>query len=266
VNLTARLGAARVGIELRQFFRDRESAAFNFALPMVLLVVFGSAFGDATLGTTDITFAQYFFAGMIASGILYTSFQNLAIAIPMERDDGTLKRLQGTPMPSASYFVGKIGMVFVAYVAQVVILLLVGVLLYDIDLPSSADRWFTFVWVSVLGLIGATLLGIAYSVVPRSGRGASAMVAPVVLVLQFISGVFFYFPDLPTWMQRLASIFPLKWLTQAMRYVFLPDSAESLEVGGSWNLGMCAFMLVLWAVIGFVLAVKLFRWTPRGTR
>ena len=30
---------------------------------------------------------------MIASGILYTSFQNLAIAIALERDDGTLKRL-----------------------------------------------------------------------------------------------------------------------------------------------------------------------------
>ena len=49
---------------------------------------------------------------MIASGVLYTSFQNLAIAIPMERDDGTLKRIQGTPMPKVSYFIGKIGLVY----------------------------------------------------------------------------------------------------------------------------------------------------------
>ena len=46
------------------------------------------------------TFAQYFVAGMIASGVVYTSFQNLAIAIPQERDDGTLKRLEGTRCPS----------------------------------------------------------------------------------------------------------------------------------------------------------------------
>ena len=73
-----------------------------------------SAFtGDVAPG---ITFSQYFLAGMIASGIVYTSFQNLAIAIPQERDDGTLKRLQGTPMPKASYFVGKIGLVLVIYV------------------------------------------------------------------------------------------------------------------------------------------------------
>ena len=66
---------------------------------MMLLLIFGSVFGSQELGDTGITFAQYFVAGMIASGIVYTSFQNLAIGIPQERDDGTLKRLEGTPMP-----------------------------------------------------------------------------------------------------------------------------------------------------------------------
>lgn len=211
------------------------------------------------------TFAQYFVAGMIASGILYTSFQNLAIAIPLEREDGTLKRLRGTPMPKSSYFMGKIGMVFVSYLAQVAILIAVGVVFYDIDLPTTASRWLTFAWVSVLGLISCTLCGIAFSVVPRHGRGASAIVAPIVLVLQFTSGVFFVFSQLPEWMQTVASLFPLKWLTQAMRYVFLPDEAQALEVAGSWELGMCAVVLAAWTVLGLVLALAFFRWTPRGS-
>ena len=261
---TLHLGRARVGIELRQFFRDRESAVFNFALPMVLLVIFGSVFANQDMGASGVTFAQYFLAGMIASGVLYTSFQNLAIAIPMEREDGTLKRLQGTPMPKASYFIGKIGMVFVAYIAQVIVLLLVGVLFFHINLPSTATQWFTFVWVSVLGLIACTLLGIAYSVVPRNGKGASALVAPVVLILQFTSGVFFIFTQLPQWMQTFASLFPLKWLTQAMRSVFLPESAQALEATGTWELGKCALVLAIWTVVGFLLALRVFRWTPRG--
>jgi len=261
---TLRLGRSRVGIELRQFFRDRESAVFNFALPMVLLVIFGSVFANQDMGASGVTFAQYFIAGMIASGVLYTSFQNLAIAIPMEREDGTLKRLQGTPMPKASYFIGKIGMVFVAYIAQVIVLLLVGVLFFHINLPSTTTQWFTFVWVSVLGLISCTLLGIAYSVVPRNGKGASALVAPVVLILQFTSGVFFIFTQLPQWMQTFASLFPLKWLTQAMRSVFLPDTAQALEATGTWELGKCALVLAIWTVVGFVLALRVFRWTPRG--
>jgi ABC-2 type transport system permease protein len=259
-----RMGFGRIGIELKQFFRDRESAVFNFLLPMILLVIFGSVFGGQELGDSGITFAQYFVAGMIASGILYTSFQNLAISIPMEREDGTLKRLQGTPMPRAAYFIGKIGMVFVAYIAQVTILIAVGVIFYGIDLPTTPLAIFTFVWVSVLGLIAWTLLGIAYSVVPKQGKGAAALVSPIVLVLQFTSGVFFVFSDLPQWMQTFASLFPLKWLTQAMRSVFLPDTAAAMEVAGSFELGMTAVVLVIWIAIGAVLATVFFRWTPRG--
>lgn len=259
-----RLGVSRARIELMQFFRDRESAVFNFALPMILLVIFGSVFGGQELGNSGITFAQYFVAGMIASGILYTSFQNLAIAIPMEREDGTLKRLAGTPLPKSSYFIGKLGMVFVAYIAQVTLLIVVGMIFFGIDLPQTSFQWFTFAWVSVLGLITCTLLGIAYSVVPRHGRGASAVVAPVVIVLQFISGVFFVFTDLPTWMQNVASVFPLRWLAQAMRSVFLPDVAAAGEIGGSWELGTAFIVLLVWAVVGAVLATLAFRWSPRG--
>lgn len=258
------MGMGRVGIELKQFFRDRESAVFNFLLPMILLVIFGSVFSGQDLGGSGITFSQYFVAGMIASGILYTSFQNLAIAIPMEREDGTLKRLQGTPLPPAAFFIGKIGMVFVAYIAQVTILIAVGVLFFGIDIPTTPLAIFTFIWVSVLGLIAFTLLGIAYSVVPKQGRGAAALVTPVVLVLQFTSGVFFVFSDLPQWMQSFASLFPLKWLTQAMRSVFLPDSAAAMEVSGSWELGMTAIVLVIWIILGALLATFFFRWTPRG--
>ncbi len=260
---TAALGRRRVIVELKQFFRDRNSAVFNFAFPMILLVVFGSVFGQQELAP-GISFAQYFVAGMIASGVLYTSFQNLAISIPLEREDGTLKRLQGLPMPTPAYFIGKIGTVFVTYAAQVVILIAVGVAFYGIQLPSTALQWFTFVWASILGLIACTLCGLAFSVVPKTGRGASAVVTPIVLVLQFTSGVFFVFTQLPEWMQTFASLFPLKWLAQAMRSVFLPESAATVEVAGSWELGMCALMLSLWCVIGLLLALRFFRWSVRG--
>jgi ABC-2 type transport system permease protein len=257
------LGLRRVRIELKQFFRDANSAIWNFALPMILMIIFGSVFGGQTLGPTNITFAQYFVAGMIASGIVYTSFQNLAIAIPMEREDGTLKRIQGTPMPKTSYFIGKIGLVFVTYVAQVTLLILIGYLFYDISLPSGS-QWFTFAWASVLGLVSCTLLGIAFSVVPKNAKGASAIVSPIVLVLQFTSGVFFLYSELPTWMQQFAALFPLKWLTQAMRSVFLPEEMAALEVAGSFELGKCALVLVIWTVLGLVLSLVFFRWNKRG--
>jgi ABC-2 type transport system permease protein len=255
----SRIGRARIGIELKQFFRDRESAVFNFALPMFLLLVFGSVFsGEIADG---VTFAQYFLAGMVASGLVYSGFQNLAISIPLERDDGTLKRLRGAPMPPSAYFVGKIGVVVVSAAAQIVLLLIIGVLLFDVTLPSTATQWFTLLWVTVLGVVMCTLLGIAFSSLPRSGRGASALVTPVILVLQFTSGVFFVFTELPQWIQNVASLFPLKWLCQGMRSVFLPESFASAEPAGSWELPKVAAVLIIWTVIGAVLARTTFRWT-----
>jgi len=258
------LGIRRVRIELKQFFRDKQSAVFNFLLPVLLMVIFGSVFGSQSIAEgSDISFAQYFVAGMIASGVLYTSFQNLAISIPLERDDGTLKRIQGTPMPKLAYFVGKIGLVFTAYLAQVTLLVIVGKLFYKLHLPSGS-QWFTFAWASVLGLIACTLLGIAFSSVPKNGKGAPAIVSPIVLVLQFTSGVFFPYSQLPGWMQQFAALFPLKWLTQAMRSVFLPAEAGPLEVAGSFELGTCALVLFAWAVGGLVLSLVFFRWNKRG--
>lgn len=258
------LGVRRIGIELRMFFRDKDSAVFTFALPMLLLVVFGSVFNtDIAPG---VTFSQYFVAGMIASGVIYTAFQNLAITIPMERDDGTLKRLQGTPMPRSSYFIGKVGLTVLVYIVQVALLLVIGVLFFGLSLPEGAVKWWTFAWISVLGLISCTLLGIAFSSVPRNGRSASALVTPIVLVLQFTSGVFFVFSQLPGWMQGLASLFPLKWLTQGMRSVFLPDTFAAEEVSGGWDLPHVAIVLVIWSVIGAVLVLTTFRWQRRGER
>lgn len=255
---TLSLGWARTGLELRQFFRERDSVVFLFLFPVILLFIFGSVFnGDIAPG---VTFTQYFAAGMVAAGVVVSSFQSLAIGIAIERDDGTLTRLRGTPMPAAAYFLGKVGLMLTTSTAQTVVLVAVGSLLFGLNVPTDPARWVTLVWVFVLGSAAGTVLGIAYSSVPKSSRSAAAVVSPVVLVLQFISGVFFVFNDLPGWMQTLASLFPLKWMTQGMRSVFLPASFETQEVSGSWQLGTGALVLLAWTVLGLVLCLRTFRW------
>ena len=90
---------------------------------------------------------------------------------------------------------------------------------------------------TVLGSAACTLLGIAVSSLAKNGRSASAMVTPFALVLQFISGVFFQFSEIPAWMQTVAAFFPLKWMAQGLRSVFLPDSMAAAGAGraaGSW--------------------------------
>ena len=261
-----RLGVARTGYEVRAFFRERDAVVFIFAYPIIMLAIFATVFGQdgATVGPPPgIPFAQYFLPGMLATGIMLSSFQHLAISIAVERDEGGLKRLRGTPLPSAAFFLGKIGSVLVTSVVQTALLLAAAALVFGVDLPTSATAWTTFAWVFVLGTAAGTLCGVAFSSVPRSGKSASAVVTPIVLVLQFISGVFFVFNDLPTWMQQVASVFPLKWMAQGMRSVFLPPSAESWEVSGSWQHGATAVVLLMWAVAALVVGVRTFRWQRR---
>jgi ABC-2 type transport system permease protein len=252
----------RAGVELKEFFRQRESVVFTLMFPVILLLVFGSVL-DYDLGD-GVSFTQYFMAGVIAAGILGASLQNMAISIAAERSDGTLKGLAGTPMPKSAFFVGKVVQVLAVTVAIVVILLAIGAVFFDIDLPSGAD-WLTFTWVAALGSAACTLLGIAISSLARNGRSASATVTPVALVLQFISGVFFQFSEVPTWLQTIAALFPLKWMAQGLRSVFLPDSLAAQEPAGSWELGRVALVLGIWCVVGLVLCVRTFRWQDRGT-
>ncbi len=255
------VGVQRWTIELKQFMRRRESVVFTIAFPVILLFIFGSVFNEDI--APGVTFSQYFVAGMIASGFVNSGFQALAIGISLERDNGALKRLAGTPMPKAAYFLGKLLLVISIAIIQIFLLLLGGVLAFGVQLPDAAG-WVTFLWVGVLGIISCTLCGIAFSSVPRDSESAPAIVTPIVLVLQFISGVFFVYAELPQWMQQVAALFPLKWLTQGMRSVFLPDTFQAAEVAGSWELPKVAAVLVLWCILGLVLCLATFRWQRRG--
>jgi len=256
---TIKLGLLRGGLEIKEFLRQRESVVFTLAFPVILLFIFGSVFKNKI--APGVTFSQYFVAGMVASGLVNTGFQQLAISIPMSRDLGTLKRLRGTPLSPISYFIGKAIVVTAAMLFQVTLLLGFGALSFGLHLPTSAALWLRFIWLIVLGSACSTVLGIAFSSIPKSGRGASATVSPIVIILQFISGVFFVFSDLPKWMQDIAAIFPLKWLTQGMRSVFLPDSFAMKEPGHSWEIGKIALILVIWLIIGTILSVRSFKWS-----
>ena len=255
------VGLQRGLVETRIFFRRREAVVFTVVLPVLLLSIFGAVFDDEI--APGVSFAQYFAAGMIASGLVSAGFQALAISLAYERDSYGLKRLHGTPMPAGSYFLGKAVVVVISTILQVALLIGIGAAAFGLELPT-AEGWVTFAWLCLLGVTCSTLLGIAFSSLARDGDSAPALVTPVVLVLQFISGVFFLYSELPTWMQQVAAIFPLKWMTQGMRSVFLPESFASQEVAGSWELPKVALVLVIWCVIGLVLCLRTFRWQRRG--
>lgn len=266
---TLRLGGSRIVNEVRTYFRQGDSVFFTFLFPLVMLTIFSTAFSDQSFGKDaagdDVTAAAFYLPGMLAAGLLLSGLQNLAVDIANERSDGTLKRLAGTPLPVVSYFIGKIGQVLVTGAAQAVLLLVVARLVFGVALPTDPGGWLTFGWVFVLGVTTSAVLGIALSRVPRTGKSATAVVIPITLVLQFISGVYLSFAQLPDWLQNVASVFPLKWMAQGMRSVFLPENFESAEPGGSWDLAGVALVTGVWLVVGLVVCRMTFRWIRKDS-
>jgi ABC-2 type transport system permease protein len=266
-NLIA-VGAWRARFEILQYFRSGDTLFFTFLFPIFMLGLFSVAFGadgDVQIapGVEPIPMAQVYLPGMVAAGLLLSGFQNLAMDIAVERSDGMLKRLGGTPLSPVSYFLGKIGQVGVTGTLQAALLLGFAGVVLGVDLPTQPERWALFAGVFVLGITTSALLGVALSAVPRTAKSATAVVVPIALALQFISGVYLTFSQLPEWLQDVAALFPLKWMAQGMRAVFLPDDYAALERGGEWGLATVAIALGIWLVVGLVLSRVTFRWIRR---
>ncbi len=260
------LGLDRTVLELKMYSREKEAVFFSFLFPILLLALFSVIFAGQFGGrdTNGMTAGGYFLPGMLSAGVLLTSYQTMAMSVASERDDGTLKRLRATPMPPVAYFLGKVGLVATSSTLQVALLLLVARVFFGVQLPTTADRWAVFALVFTLGVFGGTVLGIAYSSMATSRTIGAVVIGPL-LILQFISGVYIAFDDVPTWLQQIASVFPLKWIAQGMRSVFYPADLASAEMAGSWETGRTALVLLAWAVGGLVLCVLTFKWFKRGT-
>ncbi|MBD3940271.1 ABC transporter permease [Microbacterium sp. NEAU-LLC] len=263
------VGVRQAGFELLQYVRAGDTMFFTFLFPVFMLGLFAVAFGasgdvEPGPGMPPLSVAAVFLPGMLASGMLLSGFQNLALDIAVERSEGMLKRYGGTPLSPAGYFAGKFGQVAVTGVIQTALLLVFAGTVLRVALPTDAVAWLTFAWVFVLGIATSALLGVALSSLPRSAKSATAVVVPIALILQFVSGVYLTFWQLPEWLQNVAGLFPLKWMAQGMRAAFLPDSYAALEQNGQWNLAGVAIALAVWLVVGAVLARATFRWTRLG--
>ena len=264
-----RLGLGRVLLEVKLFNRDVLSLVLVLFFPILMMSLFGTVFGDEPAfgadpnGQGGITPAHYYLPGMLALSTILSGFQNLSSYVATERFNGTVKRLAGTPLPAASYFIGKTGQTLYLIVAQTVLLLLAARFLFDVPLPREAGQWALFALLMIVSTAAWAAVAIAFTSLPKSAQSASTLAVLPVLLLSFTSGVYFPFSQLPDWLQYVSNFFPLRWTASAFRSVFLPAGFEAAEPGGSYNPLLAFLVLGAWAAAGAVLARLAFKWPPQ---
>ena len=143
-------------------------------------------------------------------------------------------------------------------------MILMAHFVFGASLPGDTGTWLTLISIFYLGLIATSILGVAVSALPRSAKSATSVILPPILILQFISGVFLSFSQLPEFLQNFASVFPVKWIAQGFRSVFYPDALKVAEMGGEWNLDQIALVLGAWAIVGLFVTLLTFRWVRKS--
>jgi ABC-2 type transport system permease protein len=257
-----RIGFSRVVPELKMFYRRPEQMVLTFSLPAVICVLLCSIFstklpdGETSTGTVIA-------ASMLAYGILSTSFINLGISIAADRDTGALRRLRGTPTTALSYFIGKICLVAIVSLAEAVVLVSVGLLFFQLRLPTTVFGWFTLTWVFLLGTVSCSLLGIFISNFASNAVAAAVVTNGPAVGLQFVSGTYVPLMVLPTWMLAVGSIFPVKWMAQGFRSVLLPSKMAAFEPAGSWEHWHIFLVLTIWAIGGLAACLAVFKWSDK---
>lgn len=242
--------------DLLAFFRNRQLRFFTILLPLLILIIFVSVFGNGTL-TKGVKASTYYVPGLAAMGIIAGSFFNLVISLTAQRESGVLKRRRATPVPARVLIAGRALAAIVVAISVMTALLLIGRFGYSVELPIH-----TLPGVLATGMIGAitfTCLAYALSTAIHDEDAAQPIVQGIMLPLYFISGIFVPSVKLPSWLRDVAEAFPVQRLADGLHQAFDPATHGA---GFAWSdIGV----LLLWAAVGLAVALRRFTWTPTAT-
>lgn len=230
--------------ERRLFWRNPSAAFFNFALPLIFLLLI------ATVFHTDKKELNTLIPGIAGMAIMATTFTALAFNLTFYREQGILKRVLGTPLPRTTYFGGLIGSAITNAVVQVLLVVAIGHLLYGVSWPKN---WFALAFFTMLGVAAFGALGIAFAQVIPNFDSAPAYVNAVFLPVIFISGVFYDSAHLPTVLKGVAEALPLKHVIDGLQGAIITGKG----VTDHWQ---AVVTLAVWTVFGIYAAVRWFRW------
>ena len=254
---TAVLAAHQVAFEFRTMRRNRSAMVFTFVFPVMFLVIFGLNAGGRT-STFDghtVPFIQFFVPGILAYGVIGACYNNLAMRITLLRENGVLKRLRGTPLPTPAYLAGHIGTSLVLTGIIAGITLAIGSIFYDVQIYAH-----TFPAMLLTLLVGAgsfCALGLAVASLIPNADSAPGIVNVTLLPIIFISDIFYSIEGAPRWLESVANFFPVKHFANALQVTFNPSTSGT---GIAWS---HLAVIAAWGVASSVYASRKFRWEAR---
>ena len=256
VTHATRLGISRGWIEFKQYLRSPQEMIWTIVISAIFIGVLWFQ-RDQTI--EGVSLALLTLPSLLGMTIAQGGFMGAASVLSLDREDGTLLRAKATPQGMVGYLVSRVLYVMLTIIVSLVILVIPSLFLVNGLTNISGEGLFTLVWIFILGLLATAPWGaIVGSLVKSSSSGFGLTFLPLIGLIS-ISGIFYPITAMAGWLQAVAQVFPMYWMGLGMRSAFLPDSAAAPELTGSWRTGETVVILVIWAVIGMLIAPRVLR-------
>lgn len=238
------------------FWRNPAAVFFTVAFPVILLLIFATVFGDQTIDVAGgIEITTYYVPAIITLAVVSATMQTLGMSLVIAREESRLKRVRATPLPPWVFIAGRVGNSIVVAALMLALVAALGKLLYGVPIPWGQAP--ELLVVLIVGAASFCCLGVALTAAIPSQDAAAPIVNALLLPLYFLSGVFIPDDELPSGVIDFANHFPIRPFFQAFFDAYVPGGGSTI----AWD---HLAVVAIWGVAGLLLAIRFFRWTPRG--
>jgi len=195
-------------------------------------------------------YIDFLVPGLLGMNLMGSSIWGLGFAIVTARSKKLLKRLMATPMSRAQYLLSFLASRLVFLILEIVTLLGFGHWAFGVPLRGSPGTLLLICFLAAVSFGGLGLLSASRA---RTTEAVSGIMNFIMLPMWIFSGVFFSSANFPPIVQPFIRLLPLTAVNDALR-------ANMLE-GASFAAVTPEIMIILvWGVVTFFAALKLFRW------
>lgn len=181
--------------------------------------------------------------GLLGVILTMTMIMFTSIAIVRERERGNMELLIATPVKNLELMVGKITPYIGLGLIQVSVILILGVVLFQIPVAGKLPEVYAVCLVFILANL---TLGLMVSTLARNQLAAMQMFIFIFLPSMLLSGFMFPFVAMPKIAQQLAEILPLTHFLRIIRGIVLREEPIAGVADDLWFLlGFALVFLVI---------------------
>ena len=235
--------------EVRLAWRMPAGLIFGVAVPLLLLIIFGEIPSmhqpQASMG--GLTLFPVYVPILISMAIAILGLVSLPAALVSYRDQGILRRLSTTPVPSSWLLAAQLVVEFCIAMTSLLVVIVVGIAAFGLEVPRNPGALLLAIVLSIAALFA---IGLSIAAAARSGIAARAIGAGVFYPLLFFAGMWFPRELMPVILQDISNFTPLGASVEAMQ-----DSMQ-----GQFPPAASLLVLAGYALVFAFIARRFFRW------